>query len=123
MKQSLVESALFRIYRPVAFEPVAFLRWWYGDMLRRIVLLALYGLARVEDVFSFWVMIKQLVTLQPLHQDYAIIGRAIGVVVRLMWVAAGILVMAVALVVCLIGVLAWLVLPWLPVWALWMTLS
>jgi hypothetical protein len=104
-------KSLFKPYRRLLLEPLYFGQWWYKEVLGNIVFFALFLLARVEDTFSFFVMLKQLITLQPLHQDFSIVGRGIGVVLRFFWLTGGLVGLSVVLVFDLVLILGWILLP------------
>jgi len=109
---------LLKDYRSPLLEPVFFLRWWYGRATLNVLFFGLFLVAGVEDRFSFIVMLKQVLTLQPLHQDYSIVGRGIGVVIRLLWILIGAVVMAAAVISALSLIGVWLGLPLLLVYGL-----
>ncbi|OIP97324.1 hypothetical protein AUK40_03510 [Candidatus Wirthbacteria bacterium CG2_30_54_11] len=92
-------------------HPVYFFLWWYGKAFVRLLFVLLYVLASVEDFFSVLVMFKAILTLQPLHQDFSVVGRGIGITIRLFWVGIGTLVLAFFFALALALALCWLTLP------------
>ena len=104
--------SLLPSYRSFYLQPVFFVRWWYGKAFVHLLFFGLYLIALVEDQFSIIVMFKAVVTLQPLHQDYSIVGRGIGVVIRLLWICIALIAFVLALAIALLIVAFWvLVLP------------
>ncbi len=118
----MFERVLFKPCRPVYLQPVYWLRWWYGEMLSILFFFSLFLIALVEDTFQFLVMLKQLVTLQPLHQDYAVVGRGIGVVIRLGWIAVGLTCLLMVLIVDALLLVGWMLIPPLLLLALFTSL-
>jgi hypothetical protein len=106
--------SLFQPYRMYLLQPWYFLEWWYAEVLKNLVLFCFYLVARVEDTFSFLVMLKQLVTLQPLHQDYSVVGRGIGVTIRLFWIVFGLIALVLSLAIAILIMSVWILLPLLP---------
>ncbi len=108
--------------RPWWMLPAAFLSWWYGQACKQVLFFALFIIAATEDIFAVLTMLKAIVTLQPLHQDYSLVGRGIGVVFRLGWVSIGIVLVAVSICLAMAVLLVWLALPLLCIWGMWQTI-
>ncbi len=97
--------------KPWILHPVYFVRWWYARAFVRLVSVLFFFLATVEDSFSLVVMLRAIITLQPLHQDFSVVGRGIGIVIRLFWVVIGTLVFAVSIALAAVLGSVWLALP------------
>jgi len=120
---TMFDRSLFPFYQPFWWIPVGIPLWWYGRAFLHTFFLSLYLVASIEDRFSLFIMLKQILLLQPLHQDFSIIGRAIGVVVRIMWSVSGIVVTSIAITVSLILITFHLLLPVALFYGLWISLS
>lgn len=118
---TMFDRSLFPFYQPFWWIPVGIPLWWYGRAFVHTFFLSLYLVASAEDRFSLLIMLKQILLLQPLHQDFSIIGRAIGVVVRILWSIVGIFVTMMALMLALILIAIHLLLPVALFYGLWVS--
>jgi len=107
----MLAHSLLPAYKPFYLQPIYFLAWWYGRALVHLLFFGLYLIALVEDQFSIIVMFKAILTLQPLHQDFSIVGRGIGVVIRLLWICVALVAFALALIVTSSMLIVWILLP------------
>lgn len=112
--RSLVAPA----YRQWWLQPLFFVWWWYSLGLRYVLYFCLYIVASVEDFFSFVAMVKSVIFLQPLHQDFSAVGRLMGVLVRLLWLVIGLASLAVVLCLAAFLIGLWVALPIAPL-SLW----
>jgi hypothetical protein len=109
---------LFESYRPWYLRPLDLIRWWYTRGLLNIVFFSLFLIATIEDTFSLLVMLKAVLTLKPLHQDNSVVGRGIGIFVRLLWVMVGLASIGVGIAFAVVVVAIWIGLLPLGLWGL-----
>ncbi len=107
-----------------------FLSWWYGRGLVKLWQRLEIRLLRLVDYFSISILLKTL--FQPFKlisnyrtgRDFAskwsafvdkTISRMIGLVIRSVTLLTGLISITIALIYFLLSLIAWLVLPFLPV--------
>ncbi|MBP7927548.1 ATP-dependent Clp protease ATP-binding subunit [Patescibacteria group bacterium] len=88
---------------------IRFIFWAFVDMPKRILIAAKNLLLIVNNEFSFTLNVRLLFT--PLFGDYTIIGRLIGLVMRLCFIFSGIGFVLIILIVTIVLPIAWLLLP------------
>ena len=117
---------------------IVFISWWYGEGWRRQVTLLQQRLAKIVDLFSIDLLLKTL--FMPFRQISAdqvsgslsvkyrafidkLVSRVIGAVVRTITILTGTLVLGAYIIGGIAWLLAWPLVPLLPVLGVIMSVS
>ncbi|OGM91073.1 hypothetical protein A3A20_00565 [Candidatus Wolfebacteria bacterium RIFCSPLOWO2_01_FULL_45_19] len=101
--------ALIYIVVRAFYSFVKFWRHWYVESFTIIARMAMNVLEKLDRVFAVRINFRFL--LQPLYQDYTVVGRVIGPIFRLIRVIVGSLIYSVTVVAAAIFYIVWALLP------------
>jgi len=97
------------IFLRVFYRFIEFWKWWYVRIFLSAARSTLYLLERLDRGFA--VKINFYHILQPLYQDYSIVGRIIGPFFRIIRVIIGVLIYATIITVVAVLYLVWAMIP------------
>lgn len=89
--------------------PHEFVLWWLLSALNRIIKFFSRMIVLVNYQISFSINLKLLFT--PLFGDYTIVGRLAGFVIRIFWIAFGIVYMVLLVAISALSTIAWYAAP------------
>lgn len=97
-----------------------FFRHWYLDGFLLAVDLTLNFLERLDRYFALRITVKNW--LQPLYQDYTVIGYVMGFILRTLRIGVGTIIYAAVTVLAVAAFLIWAVIPLLIIYKILLNL-